>query len=46
MKISCVLVESSCCDTFRACARPSLGRSLYALLIKDIIKFQRNPLYV
>ena len=40
------LVKRSCCDALRSCARPSLGRSLYALLIKDVLKFQRNPLYV
>jgi hypothetical protein len=44
--LSCLLVESSCCLALRSCARPSIGRSLYALLIKDIINFQRNPLYV
>ena len=38
--------KSSCCDALRSCARPSLGRSLYALLVKDLLKFQRNPLYV
>ncbi|UJR30301.1 hypothetical protein I4U23_017838 [Adineta vaga] len=32
-----------CCLAMRSCARPSFGRSLYALLIKDLLKFQRNP---
>ncbi|CAF1087228.1 unnamed protein product [Adineta ricciae] len=32
-----------CCDAIRSCARPSFGRSFYALLIKDLLKFQRNP---
>ncbi|CAM4940454.1 unnamed protein product [Rotaria socialis] len=40
---SCCM-KKSCCLTRRSCARPSLGRSLCALLIKDILKFQRNPL--
>ncbi|CAF3459725.1 unnamed protein product [Rotaria sp. Silwood1] len=35
--------KNSCCLALRSCSRPSTGRSLYALLIKDIIKFQRNP---
>ncbi|CAF1292196.1 unnamed protein product [Adineta steineri] len=36
--------KKKCC-TFglHSCARPSFGRSLYALLIKDVLKFQRNP---
>ncbi|CAF1213423.1 unnamed protein product [Rotaria sp. Silwood1] len=38
-----ILEKNSCCLALRSCSRPSTGRSLYALLIKDIIKFQRNP---
>ncbi|CAF1004312.1 unnamed protein product [Rotaria sordida] len=41
--ISSCCMKNSCCRALRSCARPSIGRSLYALLIKDIIKFQRNP---